>query len=103
MGDQFGNSDADLDRGDHQLMRRQEDAPPKKRTHFVRFLTRAQVNTCIDMLNKVALKPFPKATSKTDRFECKAPDGDVVFSGIRSGNTSAKFICRMHREVFSEE
>lgn len=25
MGDQFGNSDADLDRGDHEFMRRQED------------------------------------------------------------------------------
>ena len=102
MGDQFLNSDDDLERGDLELMRKYEDEPPRKRTHFVRFLTRDQVNASIDLLNTVCDEPFPHIPADAEKFNIKAPDGDEVFTGVRAGAQGARFVCRLHREVFDE-
>lgn len=73
--------------------------------HFVRILKRAQVNELTDMLNEAAGRKFPHVTAEDDTFEVKAPDGDVVFAGIKanSGAGHDTYICRMHREVFDEK
>jgi hypothetical protein len=72
----------------------------RKRNHFVRFLKRDAVNQLIDQLSAVAERKFDHVRSGQDFFEIKAPDGDVVLSGLRK--QGADYICRLHREVFSE-
>ena len=73
------------------------------RTHFVRILSMDQVNHCVGQLNEAVgkLKYFPLVTSKQDTFEYKAPDGDCVFAGLK--HPSGRYLCRLHKEVFSEE
>lgn len=72
-------------------------------THFVRILSIEQVNACVGLLNEAVGKPkyFPLATKKQDTFEYKAPDGDCVFAGMFHP-PSGRYICRLHKEVFSE-
>lgn len=69
-------------------------------THFVRILDRNAVNDIIGQLSAVAERKFPKVRSKDQDFKIEAPDGDEVFTGIR--HPSGRFICRLHREVFSD-
>ncbi len=74
------------------------------RTHFTRILTRTQVNEMIDQLRKISLppRPFESVKARQQSFEIKAPDGDVVFSGLMHSN-GTHYLCRLHREVWSEE
>ena len=64
--------------------------------YFARILSRKQVMICVAMLEDCAGQKYPINLRET--FEIKAPDGDMVFAGLRVRND--RFICRMHREVF---
>ncbi|MFP4570112.1 hypothetical protein [Rhodosalinus sp.] len=69
------------------------------RTHFVRILDYGQVRKMIDMLNTVSDKTIPYPPENEEFFNVHAPDGDVVFAGLKKGG---RWICRLHREVFAE-
>lgn len=71
------------------------------RTHFTRIIKRNQVNELVDLLSEAADKTFPKVAPGQETFKYKAPDGDEVFTGLRHPN--GLYICRMHKEVFSEK
>ncbi len=64
--------------------------------YFVRILSRKQIMICVAMLEDCAGQKFP--INLHESFEIKAPDGDMVFAGLRA--RTDRYICRMHREVF---
>ncbi len=67
--------------------------------YFARIFTKPQVQICQRMLEECAEEQFPIDFS-AETFEIKAPDGDVVFAGIKKDPTH--YICRLHREVFAD-
>lgn len=69
------------------------------RTHFTRLLKRDQIEDLRRMLEGASGRKHPIAYS-TGKFEIRAPDGDVVLAGLKTNG--AIWICRLHREVFSE-
>lgn len=68
-------------------------------THFTRFLDRQQIRALQRMLEDAAGRKI-RVDLRGPTFEVKAPDGDVVFAGLR--HPSGRWICRLHREVFSK-
>jgi hypothetical protein len=66
--------------------------------YFSRLNTLQQVNLAVAMLNGVSGEPFATVGKDQETFEYRAPDGDVVFSGLQK--TPGVYICRFHREVF---
>lgn len=69
------------------------------KTHFVRMLKTSQVKETVKMLNQGCGTQFPIPMAKDERFEIKAPDGDIVFSGLYNGSI---WLCRLHKEVFTQ-
>ena len=73
----------------------------RKSNHFVRVLDRPAVNGLIKLLEVAADKEFPIVKSRQESFEIKAPDGEIVLSGLIHSNRK-HYLCRLHREVFSD-
>lgn len=65
--------------------------------YFVRFLKKAQVQEVQRMLEGVSGRKYP-IDFKQEMFEIKAPDGDVVFAGLKKDDS---WVCRLHKEVFA--
>lgn len=68
--------------------------------YFVRFNKLEQVNKSVDLLSEAAGHEFEKVSADAYTFKYYAPDGDVVFEGLKTKNG---YICRFHSEVFTED
>ena len=68
--------------------------------YFTRVFDRAQIREVQKMLESVSGRKHPINLSEST-FTIKAPDGDVVFAGMRKSSNSRFFICRLHKEVFN--
>lgn len=74
--------------------------PNGKSAMFVRILDKADTKKMVDMIRDNF--PDAPATLKNDMLSVYAPDGDLVFSTLPTDERKAYFICRCHREVFSD-
>jgi hypothetical protein len=70
-----------------------------KRKMFARMLKTDGVTKCLEMLSEAAGRKI-EVDLKAEFFEVKAPDGDVVFAGLKKSKDV--WVCRLHREVFAE-
>ena len=71
----------------------------KERTHFARIFTAKQCRDLIKQLDEVTGRKTHTGPLG-DSFAIHAPDGDLVFAGLR--HSGGRYLCRLHREVFDE-
>jgi hypothetical protein len=70
-------------------------------THFARILDDAGITKCIAILTDAAGGSLDGLMNRDDdTIRVRAPDGDEVFIALKSRPNV--WICRLHREVFTE-
>jgi hypothetical protein len=72
----------------------------KERTHFVRFLRKAEIEAVLDQFKGLETT---RTGSINDMLEVKAPDGTVVFASMKKSANQDAYICRFHKEIFDQE